>query len=75
MKIFSKKLMLVSSVGLAGSAFAVTNTHPVFAASNTSKKTTVANYQAKVKSAQKRLIKFKASWRPLKASSIRLTAI
>lgn len=55
MKIFSKKLMLVSSVGLAGSAFAVTNTHPVFAASNTSKKTTVANYQAKVKSAQKKI--------------------
>lgn len=55
MKIFSKKLMLVSSVGLAGSAFAVTNTHPVFAASNTSKKTTVANYQAKVKSVQKKI--------------------
>lgn len=53
MKKISKNVLLVSSVGLAGSAFAVTNTHPVFAASNASKKTTVANDQAKVKSAQK----------------------
>jgi SEC10/PgrA surface exclusion-like protein len=53
MKKISKNVLLVSSVGLAGSAFAVTNTHPVFAANNASKKTTVANDQAKVKSAQK----------------------
>lgn len=55
MKKISKNVLLVSSVGLAGSAFAVTNTHPVFAASNASKKTTVANDQAKVKSAQKKI--------------------
>ena len=52
MRKISKNILLISSVGLASSAFAVTATHPVFAASNTSKKTTVANDQAKVKSAQ-----------------------
>lgn len=55
MKKILKDVLLVSSVGLAGSAFAVPNTHPVFAASSTSKKTTVANDQAKVKSAQKKI--------------------
>ncbi|WP_201331106.1 SEC10/PgrA surface exclusion domain-containing protein [Lactobacillus nasalidis] len=57
MKKISKNVLLVSSVGLAGSAFAVTNTHPVFAASNattsTSSSQDVASAQTQVNEAQK----------------------
>lgn len=49
MKKISKNILLVSSVGLAGSAFVVTNTHPVFAASNAA---TNANSSQDVTSAQ-----------------------
>lgn len=49
MKKILKNVLLVSSVGLAGYAFAVTNTHPVFAASNAA---TNANSSQDVVSAQ-----------------------
>ncbi|APG68018.1 SEC10/PgrA surface exclusion domain-containing protein [Lactobacillus delbrueckii subsp. lactis] len=57
MKKISKNVLLVSSVGLAGSAFAVTNTHPVFAASNAATNANssqdVASAQTQVNEAQK----------------------
>ena len=57
MKKISKNVLLVSSVGLAGSAFAVTNTHPVFAANNAATNANssqdVASAQTQVNEAQK----------------------
>jgi|GEM_PF-6644623 len=57
MKKISKNILLVSSVGLAGSTFAVTNTHPVFVASNAATNANssqdVASAQTQVNEAQK----------------------